>query len=176
MFCYFLMRELALRASSAQVRQYLDSSKEGDKLRGMKWLLAMMSKGRDVSEFFPDVRGGMVCVCTTSIAGKRQGILTHAIWCAGGQERGGQVGGDEEDGVHVLGALRGTSCAFQMAAFRCDCLFLTLLGPGCSVAGFRPAVPRDRAAVDQLVPERLGCREPAHPRSCAQSDDFDQGP
>ena len=37
------------------MRQYLDSSKEGDKLRGMKWLLAMMSKGRDVSEFFPDV-------------------------------------------------------------------------------------------------------------------------
>ena len=26
-----------------------------DKLRGMKWLLAMLSKGRDVSEYFPDV-------------------------------------------------------------------------------------------------------------------------
>jgi AP-3 complex subunit beta len=38
-----------------QVRQYLDSSKETEKLKGVKWLLAMMSKGRDVSEFFPDV-------------------------------------------------------------------------------------------------------------------------
>ena len=26
-----------------------------DKLKGMKWLLAMVSKGRDVSEFFSDV-------------------------------------------------------------------------------------------------------------------------
>jgi AP-3 complex subunit beta len=28
---------------------------EAEKLKGMKWLLAMLSKGRDVSEFFPDV-------------------------------------------------------------------------------------------------------------------------
>jgi hypothetical protein len=55
------------------VRQYLDSSKEGDKLRGMKWLLAMMSKGRDVSEFFPDVRAeGGLRVHTASIARKGQ--------------------------------------------------------------------------------------------------------
>lgn len=26
-----------------------------DKLKGMKWLLAMVSKGRDVSDFFSDV-------------------------------------------------------------------------------------------------------------------------
>lgn len=41
--------------SPLKVRQYLDSNKEADKLKGMKWLLAMLSKGRDVSEFFPDV-------------------------------------------------------------------------------------------------------------------------
>ncbi len=39
----------------SKVRQYLDSTKEHDKLKGMKWLLAMLSKGRDVSEFFADV-------------------------------------------------------------------------------------------------------------------------
>ena len=39
----------------AKVRAYLDSAKEVEKLKGMKWLLAMLSKGRDVSEFFPDV-------------------------------------------------------------------------------------------------------------------------
>ena len=26
-----------------------------DRLQGMKWLLAMVSKGRDVSQFYPDV-------------------------------------------------------------------------------------------------------------------------
>jgi len=39
----------------SKVRAYLDSIKEAEKLKGMKWLLAMLSKGRDVSEFFPDV-------------------------------------------------------------------------------------------------------------------------
>ncbi len=41
--------------SPEKVRQDLDSIKEADKLRGMKWLLAMLSKGRDVSDFFADV-------------------------------------------------------------------------------------------------------------------------
>lgn len=31
------------------------SDQDVDKLKGMKWLLAMVSKGRDVSEFFSDV-------------------------------------------------------------------------------------------------------------------------
>ena len=31
------------------------SSKEGDKVKGLKWLLANLSKGKNVSEFFPDV-------------------------------------------------------------------------------------------------------------------------
>eukprot|EP01038_Epipyxis_sp_PR26KG_P016913 gene16913-23210_t len=39
----------------AKVRGYLDSFKEADKLKGMKLLLAMLSKGRDIPEFFPDV-------------------------------------------------------------------------------------------------------------------------
>lgn len=39
----------------SKVRSYLDASKESEKVKGMKWLLAMMSKGRDVSEFFPNV-------------------------------------------------------------------------------------------------------------------------
>eukprot|EP00606_Chrysophyceae_sp_TOSAG23-5_P000244 GSChrysophyteH2.ASY1.ANO1.553.1 assembled CDS len=39
----------------AKVRDYLDSSAELDKIQGLKWLLAMVSKGRDVSEFFPAV-------------------------------------------------------------------------------------------------------------------------
>lgn len=38
-----------------KVREYLDSIRELDTLKGMKWLLAMMSKGRDVSDFFPFV-------------------------------------------------------------------------------------------------------------------------
>ena len=38
-----------------KVREYLDSIRELDTLKGMKWLLAMMSKGRDVSDFFPNV-------------------------------------------------------------------------------------------------------------------------
>ena len=39
----------------SKVKQNLGSTKEADKLKGMKWLLASLSKGRDVSEFFPDV-------------------------------------------------------------------------------------------------------------------------
>jgi AP-3 complex subunit beta len=38
-----------------KVQEYLSRSKEQDKLKGMKWLLAMMSKGKDVSDFFSDV-------------------------------------------------------------------------------------------------------------------------
>ena len=38
-----------------RIKQYLDSGKDYDKVKGMKWLLAMMSKGRDASEFFSDV-------------------------------------------------------------------------------------------------------------------------
>mmetsp|Transcript_30214 Transcript_30214/g.39823 ORF Transcript_30214/g.39823 Transcript_30214/m.39823 type:complete len:1204 (+) Transcript_30214:72-3683(+) len=38
-----------------QVKGLLNGIKESDKVKGMKWLLAMMSKGRDVSEFFPEV-------------------------------------------------------------------------------------------------------------------------
>lgn len=41
--------------SPTKIRQCLDSSKESEKLKGMKWLLAMLTKGRDVSEFFADV-------------------------------------------------------------------------------------------------------------------------
>ena len=39
----------------AKVKQMLDASKDYEKAKGMKWLLAMMSKGTDASEFFPDV-------------------------------------------------------------------------------------------------------------------------
>jgi len=38
-----------------KVKSYLNSSKETEKSRGMKFLLANMSKGRDMSDFFPDV-------------------------------------------------------------------------------------------------------------------------
>jgi AP-3 complex subunit beta len=39
------------------VKLQLDNpcTQETEKLKGMKWLLAMMSQGRDASEFFPDV-------------------------------------------------------------------------------------------------------------------------
>ncbi|CAM9291460.1 unnamed protein product [Discosporangium mesarthrocarpum] len=39
----------------AKVKEYLGRPKVVDKLKGMKWLLAMVSKGRDVSDFFSDV-------------------------------------------------------------------------------------------------------------------------
>ncbi|KAG0368710.1 AP-3 complex subunit beta-2, partial [Mortierella sp. AD032] len=38
-----------------QIRKNLDSRYEKEKLDGLKRLIAMISKGRDVSEFFPDV-------------------------------------------------------------------------------------------------------------------------
>ncbi|GJJ71203.1 AP-3 complex subunit beta [Entomortierella parvispora] len=38
-----------------EIRQNLDSRYEKEKLDGLKRLIAMISKGRDVSEFFPDV-------------------------------------------------------------------------------------------------------------------------
>jgi vesicle coat complex subunit len=38
-----------------RIKQYLDAPRDYDKAKGMKWLLAMMSKGRDASEFFSDV-------------------------------------------------------------------------------------------------------------------------
>ncbi|KAF9545233.1 AP-3 complex subunit beta-2 [Mortierella hygrophila] len=38
-----------------QIRKNLDSKYEKEKLDGLKRLIAMISKGRDVSEFFPDV-------------------------------------------------------------------------------------------------------------------------
>ena len=45
----------------ARVRQYLSNPKEQEKAKGMKWLLAMISKGTDASEFFPDVVKCVVC-------------------------------------------------------------------------------------------------------------------
>ena len=39
----------------SKIKQYLASSKESDKIKGMKWLLAQLSTGKDMSEFFPDV-------------------------------------------------------------------------------------------------------------------------
>ncbi|KAM3576770.1 hypothetical protein VYU27_001364 [Nannochloropsis oceanica] len=41
--------------NATKVRAYLASNKEAEKSKGMKFLLANMSKGRDMSEFFPDV-------------------------------------------------------------------------------------------------------------------------
>ncbi|KAJ8598604.1 hypothetical protein CTAYLR_001704, partial [Chrysophaeum taylorii] len=41
--------------NSVRIKQYLDASRDYEKAKGMKWLLAMMSKGRDASEFFSDV-------------------------------------------------------------------------------------------------------------------------
>ncbi len=38
-----------------KVKEYLNRVKESDKLKGMKSILAMMSKGKDVSDFFSDV-------------------------------------------------------------------------------------------------------------------------
>ncbi|KAG0306101.1 AP-3 complex subunit beta-2 [Dissophora globulifera] len=42
-------------AKMSEIRNNLDSKYEKEKLDGMKRLIAMISKGRDVSEFFPDV-------------------------------------------------------------------------------------------------------------------------
>eukprot|EP00961_Rhodomonas_salina_P296540 3936439-Rhodomonas_salina.2 len=38
-----------------EIRKLLDSREKKDKLEGMKRLLAMISIGRDASDFFPDV-------------------------------------------------------------------------------------------------------------------------
>ncbi len=45
----------------SRVRQYLANPKEQEKAKGMKWLLGMMSKGTDASEFFADVVKVVVC-------------------------------------------------------------------------------------------------------------------
>ena len=45
----------------SKVRSLLNNSKEQEKAKGMKWLLAMMSKGEDSSEYFPDVVKLVVC-------------------------------------------------------------------------------------------------------------------
>jgi AP-3 complex subunit beta len=37
------------------IKRSLDSSKESEKIKSLKWLLANLSKGNDVSDFFPDV-------------------------------------------------------------------------------------------------------------------------
>ena len=51
------MTKLSPYLSSNQLSPPLPSLilQEADKLKGMKWLLAMLSKGRDMSDFFPDV-------------------------------------------------------------------------------------------------------------------------
>jgi len=45
----------------SRVRQYLNNPKEQEKAKGMKWLLAMISKGSPCHEFFPDVVKCVVC-------------------------------------------------------------------------------------------------------------------
>jgi hypothetical protein len=45
----------------SRVRQYLSNPKEQEKAKGMKWLLAMISKGTPCHEFFPDVVKCVVC-------------------------------------------------------------------------------------------------------------------
>lgn len=39
----------------SKVKQNLASSKESEKVKGLKWLLAQLSTGKDMSDFFPDV-------------------------------------------------------------------------------------------------------------------------
>lgn len=39
----------------AEIREYLNSNKEPDSIKGLKWLLAMISKGQDVAEYLPEV-------------------------------------------------------------------------------------------------------------------------
>ena len=39
----------------------MESSESTEKIKGMKWLLAMMSKGHDVTEFFPNVVKNVMC-------------------------------------------------------------------------------------------------------------------
>lgn len=51
----FLPALVGSRLTSSAVLYCCRRLQEVDKLKGMKWLLAMVSKGRDVSEFFSDV-------------------------------------------------------------------------------------------------------------------------
>ena len=41
--------------SPSEIRENLDSNKEAENIKGLKWLLAMISKGQEVAEYFPDV-------------------------------------------------------------------------------------------------------------------------
>eukprot|EP00003_Mantamonas_plastica_P001270 TRINITY_DN1091_c0_g1_i4.p2 TRINITY_DN1091_c0_g1~~TRINITY_DN1091_c0_g1_i4.p2 ORF type:complete len:117 (-),score=43.61 TRINITY_DN1091_c0_g1_i4:106-420(-) len=45
----------------AELKKQLNGNSTKEKLDAMKRLVAMMSKGRDVSEFFPDVVKNVVC-------------------------------------------------------------------------------------------------------------------
>lgn len=45
----------------ARVRQFLANPKEQEKVKGMKWILGMMSKGENAAEFFADVVKVVVC-------------------------------------------------------------------------------------------------------------------
>ncbi|KAF9908882.1 AP-3 complex subunit beta-2 [Linnemannia zychae] len=49
------MRQAQQPTVHLEIRKNLDSKYEKEKLDGLKRLIAMISKGRDVSEFFPDV-------------------------------------------------------------------------------------------------------------------------
>ncbi len=59
-----------------KVKEYLNRAKEGGKLKGMKWLLAMMSKGRDVSDFFPDVVKNVIA-CSLEVKKMVYTYLVH---------------------------------------------------------------------------------------------------
>eukprot|EP00026_Physarum_polycephalum_P001606 Phypoly_transcript_01608.p1 GENE.Phypoly_transcript_01608~~Phypoly_transcript_01608.p1 ORF type:complete len:1062 (+),score=136.00 Phypoly_transcript_01608:71-3256(+) len=48
-------------AKLGEIKAQLDSQSDKDKLEGMKRLIAMISKGRDVSTLFPDVVKNVVC-------------------------------------------------------------------------------------------------------------------
>jgi AP-3 complex subunit beta len=48
-------------AKLGEIKAQLDSQSDKDKLEGMKRLIAMISKGRDVSALFPDVVKNVVC-------------------------------------------------------------------------------------------------------------------
>lgn len=61
-----------------RIKQYLDASKDADKVKGMKWLLAMMSKGRDASDFFPDVVKNVV---SRSIEVKKMVYMYLSHYC-----------------------------------------------------------------------------------------------
>eukprot|EP00004_Rigifila_ramosa_P023102 TRINITY_DN642_c0_g2_i2.p1 TRINITY_DN642_c0_g2~~TRINITY_DN642_c0_g2_i2.p1 ORF type:complete len:1132 (-),score=298.47 TRINITY_DN642_c0_g2_i2:41-3292(-) len=48
-------------ASQKEIKKMLDDKEKQEKLEGMKRLIAMISKGRDASDFFPDVVKNVVC-------------------------------------------------------------------------------------------------------------------